>query len=272
MRSFVKWPGGKAQLLPELRQRMPKSIGTYVEPFAGGAALFFDRQPQQALLNDANPKLMNLYIQVRDHKSELVGRLASYETEYNTLTTISAKQDFYYQSRSIFNSRDFETNLTVQDAARFVFINKSCFNGLYRENKAGQFNAAFGWKSNIILYDEDNLTDCSSALQDALIMSGDFEDACRDLTAGDFVFFDPPYDSTFDAYQGIGFSKEDQKRLCCLFQSLTERGVYCMLSNSNTEFIAGLYSGYSFEKVSAKRMINRNGNGREGEELIITNY
>ena len=272
MRPFVKWPGGKAQLLPELRQRMPKSIGTYVEPFAGGAALFFDRQPQQALLNDANPKLMNLYIQVRDHKSELVGRLASYETEYNTLTTISAKQDFYYQSRSIFNSRDFETNLTVQDAARFVFINKSCFNGLYREDKAGQFNAAFGWKSNIILYDEGNLTDCSSALQDALIMSGDFEDACRDLTAGDFVYLDPPYHSTFSGYLKGGFSVEDHIRLHNLFHRLTESGVHCMLSNSNTDFIKNLYAGYSIDVVPVKRNINRNGNARHGEEVIITNY
>ena len=272
MRPFVKWPGGKAQLLPELRQRMPKYIGTYAEPFVGGGALFYNTRPTKALLNDANPKLMNLYIHVRDHKSELVERLASYESEYNTLSTIGAKQDFYYQSRSIFNARDFEINLTVQDAARFVFINKTCFNGLYRENKAGLFNAAFGWKSNIILYDEDNLTDCSSALQDVVIMSGDFEDACQNLTAGDFVYFDPPYDSTFDGYQGSGFSKEDQTRLQGLFQRLTERGVYCMLSNNDTEFIRNLYSGYSVEMVSAKRMINRNGTGRKGEELLITNY
>lgn len=272
MRPFVKWPGGKTQLLPELQRRMPQHIGTYAEPFVGGAALFFDIRPAAAVLNDANPKLMNLYISVRDHKDEFVERLASYENEYNALTTIGAKQDFYYQSRNIFNTSDFEGNLTVQDAARFVFINKTCFNGLYRENKDGKFNAAFGWKSNITLYDEYNLNSCSSALQDAVITSGDFEDACRDLTAGDFVYFDPPYDSTFDGYQGCGFSKEDQTRLHGLFQRLTERGVYCMLSNSSTEFIAGLYSGHSVELVSAKRMINRNGNGRKGEELIITNY
>lgn len=272
MRPFVKWLGGKAQLLPELQRRMPKHIGTYAEPFAGGAALFFSMRPAVAVLNDANPKLMNLYVSVRDHKDEFVEGLASYENEYNALTTIDAKQDFYYQSRSIFNASVFESNLTVQDAARFVFINKTCFNGLYRENKDGKFNAAFGWKSDISLYDESNLNSCSSALQDAVIMSGDFEDACRDLTAGDFVYFDPPYDSTFKGYRCSGFSKEDQTRLHGLFLRLTERGVYCMLSNSNTEFIKGLYSGQSVEIVSAKRMINRNGNGRKGEELIIKNY
>ena len=251
---------------------MPKHIGTYVEPFVGGGALFYNTRPTEALLNDANLKLMNLYINVRDHKSELAEKLASYENEYNALTTIGAKQDFYNQSRSIFNARDFETNLTVQDAARFVFLNKTCFNGLYRENKAGQFNAAFGWKSKITLYDEDNLSDCSSALQDVMIMSGDFEDACQNLTVDDFVYFDPPYDSTFNGYRKDGFSKEDQTRLHGLFKRLTESGVRCMLTNSNTEFVRGLYKGYNIEVMSAKRMINRNGAGRNGEELIITNY
>lgn len=269
---FIKWPGGKAQHLPKLRRRMPQHIGTYVEPFVGGAALFFSTQPTQAILNDANPKLVNLYISVRDHKDELVASLSSYEYEYNSLTTLDAKHDFYYQSRTEFNACGFETDLTVSDAARFVFLNKTCFNGLYRENKAGQFNAAFGWKQTVRLYDEANLSSCSDTLQDVVVECGDFEDACRSLLDGDFVYFDPPYDSTFNGYRKDGFGEECQVSLHGLFERLTEGGVRCMLSNSNTEFVRSLYKDHNIEVVSAKRMINRNGAGRNGEELIITNY
>lgn len=269
---FIRWLGGKAQLLPELKRRMPQQIGTYVEPFAGGAALFFDTRPTQAILNDANHKLVNLYISVRDHKDELVASLSSYEYEYNSLTTLNAKQDFYYQSRTEFNARDFGTDLTVNDAARFVFLNKTCFNGLYRENAAGEFNAAFGWKHTIKLFDDSNLSCCSSTLKNTVIKSSDFEDACRGLSDRNFVYFDPPYDSTFNGYRKDGFGEDAQVRLHILFDWLTERGVKCMLSNSNTEFIRSLYRGYYIEVVSAKRMINRNGDEHKGEELIITNY
>ena len=268
---FLRWPGGKAQLMPLLRKRMPEYIGTYVEPFVGGGALFYDTCPTQAVLNDANFKLVNLYINVRDHKDELVANLASYELEYNSLNSIEAKQDFYYQTRSDFNA-DFKINYTARDAAQLVFINKTCFNSLYRENTAGVFNAAFGKRMTVKLYDEENLDSCSKALQDVVLMDGDFEVACRNLTAGDFVYFDPPYHSTFNAYQKGGFSEDDQVRLHDLFQRLTDAGVQCMVSNSNTTFIRSLYAGYNMEVVQAMRMINRNGNDRKGEELIITNY
>lgn len=270
-RPFVKWLGGKTQLLPALRKRMPEHIGTYVEPFVGGGALFYDTCPTQAVLNDANSKLVNLYINVRDHKDEFVANLACYELEYNSLNGIEAKQDFYYQTRSDFNA-DFKTNYTARDAAQLVFINKTCFNGLYRENAAGEFNAAFGKRMTVKLYDADNLDCCSNALQDVVLMDGDFEVACQNLTAGDFVYFDPPYHSTFNGYQRGGFSEYDQVRLHDLFTRLSRIGVYCMLSSSNTCFIRSLYAGYNIEVVQAKRMINRNGNGRNGEELIITNY
>jgi DNA adenine methylase len=268
---FLRWLGGKAQLLPELRKRMPEHIGTYVEPFVGGGALFYDTCPTQAVLNDANFKLVNLYINVRDHKDELVANLASYELEYNSLNGIEAKQDFYYQTRSDFNA-DFKINYTARDAAQLVFINKTCFNSLYRENAAGEFNAAFGKRMTVKLYDEENLDSCSKALQDVVLMDGDFEVACRNLKPGDFVYFDPPYHSTFNGYQKGGFSEDDQVRLHDLFQRLTDAGVQCMVSNSNTSFIRSLYAGHNTVIVQAKRMINRNGNGRNGEELIITNY
>lgn len=269
---FIKWLGGKTQLLPELRKRMPERIGTYVEPFVGGGALFFDMQPADAILNDVNPCLVNLYVSVRSHKEDLVESLTCYETRYNTITTLDAKQDFYYHNRTEFNARDYETDLTVDDAAQFIFLNKSNFNGLYRENAAGKYNAAFGWKERIRLFDEAILSSCSAALQNTSITNGDFEDACNSLSAGDFVYFDPPYYSTFAGYQAGGFSVEDHLRLHNLFQRLTESGVSCMLSNSNTDFIKNLYAGYNIEVVQAKRTINRNGSGRQGEELIITNY
>lgn len=269
---FIKWVGGKTHLLFSLRQRKPEYTGTYVEPFVGGGALFYDTCPTQAVLNDANSKLVNLYINVRDHKDELVDSLNSYESEYNALASISAKKDFYYQNRTEFNARGFETDLTVDDAAQFIFLNKTNFNGLYRENAKGEYNAAFGWKKSITLYDEANLSNCSAALKNVDIMNGDFEDACKGLSAGDFVYFDPPYYSTFDGYQKNGFSEDDHVRLHDLFQRLTESGVHCMLSNSNTDFIKILYAGYNIEIVPVKRNINRNGNARHGEEVIITNY
>lgn len=269
---FIKYPGGKSQLLPELCQRMPEHIGTYVEPFVGGGALFFNTQPAKAILNDSNTKLTNLYVSVRDHVEELVDRLSEYETRYNTLSTLDEKQGFYYRNRTKFNSCGFETDLTVDDAARLILLDKTNFNGLYRENTKGEYNAAFGWKKSITLYDEANLSNCSAALKNVDIMNGDFEDACEGLSAGDFVYFDPPYYSTFDGYQKGGFSVDDHVRLHDLFQGLTASGVYCMLSNSNTDFIKNLYAGYNIEIVPVRRNINRNGNARHGEEVIITNY
>lgn len=265
---FTKWVGGKTQLLPALMERLPEQIGTYVEPFVGGGALFFNTQPAKAILNDSNPKLINLYVSVRDHVEELVDRLSEYETRYNALNTIDERQGFYYQTRTDFNAG----TLTVDDAARFVFLNKTNFNGLYRENAEGKYNAAFGWKKSITLYDEANLSNCSAALKNVDIMNGDFEDACEGLSAGDFVYFDPPYYSTFDGYQKNGFSEDDHMRLHDLFQRLTASGVHCMLSNSNTDFIKNLYAGYNIDVVPVKRNINRNGNARHGEEVIITNY
>lgn len=272
MKPFVKWLGGKTQLLPELKKRMPRCIHTYVEPFVGGGSLFFNLCPTNGVINDVNPKLINTYRSIRNHKEELVRSLSSYERVYNSLPTLEAKQNFYYQTRSEFNDAGPDTDLTVEDAAQFTFLNKTNFNGLYRENTDGNYNAAFGWKESIRLFDEANLSSCSTALKNVDIMNGDFEDACEGLAAGDFVYFDPPYHSTFDGYQKGGFSEDDHLRLHSLFQHLSENGVLCMLSYSNTDFIRNLYGGFNFDVVSAKRMVNRDGNGRTGEELIITNY
>lgn len=272
MKPIVRWLGGKTQLLPELRRRMPRHIHTYVEPFVGGGALFFNMCPTNGIISDVNRELINVYRSLRDHKEELVSSLSSYERAYNSLPSMEAKQNFYYQIRSEFNDVGFETDLTIEDAVRFIFLNKTNYNGLFRVNAAGDYNAAFGWKESIKTNDEANLSNCSVALQNVEIMNSDFENACKGLAAGDFVYFDPPYHSTFDGYQKGGFSEDDHMRLHNLFQHLSENGVYCMLSNSNTDFVMSLYGGYYVEVVSAKRMVNRDGSGRTGEELIITNY
>ena len=269
-RPVIKWLGGKTQLLPELRRRLPKDIGTYVEPFVGGGVLFYNAQPSCAIINDSNAKLVNTYISTRDHKEQLMNHLSAYEQEYNGLTSHDAQKDFYYKTRADFNASD--SNLAVEDAARFIFINKTCFNGLYRENAAGEFNASFGWRKTISLYDENNLNSCSIALQNVVIMNCDFENACANLTSGDFVYFDSPYYSTFDAYQKNCFSEDDHVRLYKLFIRLTEAGVRCMLSNSNTNFIKTLYGDYNIDVVSVRRMINCDVNGCQGEEIIVTNY
>lgn len=272
MKPFVKWLGGKTQLLPELKKRMPRCIHTYVEPFVGGGSLFFNLCPTNGVINDVNPKLINAYRSLRDHKEELVRSLSSYERVYNSLPTLESKQGFYYQIRNEFNDASSDTGLTVEDAAQFTFLNKTNYNGLYRENTAGKYNAAFGWKDRVRLCDEANIFSCSAALQNVEIMNVDFEDVCCGLSEGSFVYLDPPYDATFTSYQSEGFGKKDHLRLHNLFQRLTERGIYCMLSNSNTDFVRSLYGGFNFDVVSAKRMVNRDGNGRTGEELIITNY
>lgn len=269
---IIKWLGGKTQLLPQLQKKMPEHYGTYFEPFAGGAALFFATSTEDAVLNDSNAGLVNMYVSVRDKKDELTYQLDQYESEFNGLPSVDAKQDFYYQTRSDYNYHVSECNLTVDDAARFIFLNKTCYNGLYRENKAGQFNAAFNHTETIKLYDAENLDACSSSLQNVALMNGDFEDACQNVTAGDFVYLDPPYDSTFTGYQKGGFSMQDQIRVFNLFKRLSDEGVYCMVSNSDTSFITDLYSGFNIEAVDAKRIINRDGSNRTGKTGVMDKF
>lgn len=272
MLPVVKWAGGKRQLLPELRQRMPIEFNTYVEPFLGSGALFLDILPNNAILNDSNSKLINMYVSIRDHEGELSEYLDLYQTEYNDLGSMLAKENYYYQKRIEFNNHILNAVLGTIDAALFIFLNKSCYNGLYRENATGLYNTPFGKRAKVHLYDTDNLAGCSAALQNVLILNGDFEEACQDLQPGDFVFFDSPYYDTFDTYQGGGFPEEEHLRLANLFAALSRAGVNCMLSNSNTDFIRNIYQDYRIEEVRVKRMINCEGNNREGTELIIRNY
>ena len=269
---IIKWAGGKRQLLPELKKYLPPQYNIYVEPFLGSAAMFLDLLPDKAVLNDFNPELINVYKSVRDHIYELTIILSKYQNEYNALPTIDEKSAYFYARREEFNARIHNPKLNVEDAALFIFLNKACYNGLYRVNTQGYFNTPFGQHKRISLYIKSSLLNCSEALQHARILNGDFERACRDLKEGDFVYFDSPYYDTFDTYQAGGFPEEDHIRLYNLFVRLSKRGVYCLLSNSDTDFIKNLYKDYNIRIVPVKRMINCNGEKRTGTEVIISNY
>ena len=267
----IKWAGGKRQLIDEIIPRIPKSYNNYYEPFFGGGAIYFYIQPEHAIVNDANPVLINMYRQLRDHPDEVMKMLDAYQEHYNDLTPEEQKE-YYYQLRDDFNQYITEKQYDIQLAALFIFINKACFNGIYRENSKGLFNVPSGRKKKINAYSAKNIEEVSAALQHAKVYQGDYYDTAIKAEAGDFVFFDPPYYDTFSDYQKNGFPEEEHRRLADLFKALTERGVYCMLTNSNTDFVKELYKDYYVEIVSVKRMINRNADGRTGEEVLITNY
>lgn len=271
MLPVIKWAGGKRQLLDALRRDMPDDIGTYVEPFLGSGAMFFDVAPKRAIINDFNPELINMYICIRDNLQDLMGMLDTFQHEYLERDE-TRKETYYYDKRELFNEHILLPNLTVEDAALMIFLNKTCYNGLYRVNASGLFNTPYGKRKKINLYDRDNIVACSNALKKSRILQGDFEDACKNLRKRDFVYFDSPYFNTFDTYQAGGFPKEEHERLARLFDRLSQRGIYCMLSNSDTAFIRELYSKYNIETVPVMRMINCDGKNRTGTEIIVRNY
>lgn len=266
---IVKWAGGKTQLLPRIQSKLPEKIGTYFEPFLGGGALFFRLSPDKAIINDFNPQLINVYNHVKYDLDSVIGLLNNYQCEYNCAMN---KGLYYYEKREIYNLNIRNCADNCETAALFIFLNKCGFNGLYRVNKNGMFNVPWNHSNKASLYDYDNIKQASNALKKATILTGDFETACFNAKENDFVFFDSPYFSTFDAYQKDGFSEEDHIRLSNLFKDLSNRNVKCVLTNSNTDFIKGLYKDFSIEIVDVRRAINRNPKNRVGEEIIVTNY
>ena len=270
---FVKWAGGKRQIIDKLKEYVPDEFGVYYEPFVGGGALLFELSVGKAIINDSNKELMNVYNVLCDENKfkKMCGVLNRYEVEHS--------EDFYYEIRN--KDRNKNTYNKLSDytrAARTIYLNKACFNGLYRVNRKNEFNVPFGKKNQVNTYDGGNLITVSNYLtmNDIKIMSVDFEDAVNEAKRGDFVYFDPPYDSdtkTFNSYTEEGFGKDEQKRLARVFKELDKRGVYVMLSNHNTVLVNELYKGYNIHKIEAKRNINANGKKRGNvEEVIITNY
>lgn len=274
MRPFVKWAGGKTQLLNDIKSLMPKEFNNYYEPFVGGGALFFDVAPKTAVINDSNEELIFAYecFASNEEFSKMIERLNFYTKAHSEL--------MYYAVREMDRKEKFLTLPNYERAARLIYLNKSCFNGLYRVNGDGFFNVPFGKKEKINCYNKENFDQIHSYFSESniKILNCDFEDAVKNAKKGDFVYFDPPYDTrddkdTFTSYAKNPFGKKEQVRLADCFKRLSEKGVYVMLSNHNTHFIQDLYNGFNLHIVEARRNINSNGKGRgKVEEVIITNY
>lgn len=270
---FVKWAGGKRQIIDELKKYIPDEFNTYYEPFIGGGALLFELAPKKAVINDSNAELMNVYqVLCDDSKFKKMCRvLNNYETNHS--------EEFFYEIRNKDKNKNTFNRLSdYTRAARTIYLNKACFNGLYRVNSKNEFNVPFGKKSKVNTYDGNNLITVSNYLtmNDIKILNKDFEEVLKDTKKGDFVYFDPPYDSDnniFTSYTEEGFGKEEQRRLAKVFKELDQKGVYVMLSNHNTTLINELYKDYHIHVIEAKRNINSNGKKRgKVEEVIITNF
>ena len=269
---FVKWAGGKRQLIPQIRERMPEKYNDYYEPFVGGGAVIFDLLPANALINDINKALINTYRTICNEPDAFL-------IEVNRLDNDMWEdgKKYYYSIREHYNDKLMRSEYDVELAALFVFINKHCFNGLYRVNGKGLFNVPYN-NSRRVSVDEDVIIATSEYLRGVTIIDGDFEQACKNAKKGDFVFIDSPYaplnPTSFESYTKEGFDIESHRRLARLYDELTKRGCYCMLTNHNTELINDLYGnkGYTIDVVSVKRMINSDASNRVGEEVIICNY
>ena len=270
---FVKWAGGKRQIIDKLKEYVPDEYDTYYEPFVGGGALLFELAPKKAVINDLNEELMNVYNCLCNEEKfkKMCNLLNHYEAEHS--------EEFYYEIRNKDKNKNAYNRLSdYTKAARTIYLNKACFNGLYRVNSKNEFNVPFGKKTKINTYEGSNLITVSNYLtmNDIKIQSVDFEESLKTAKKGDFVYIDPPYDSdtsTFNNYTEDGFGKEEQRRLAQVYKDLDKRGVYVMLSNHNTTLINELYKNYHIHIIEAKRNINANGKNRgKVEEVIITNY
>ena len=270
---FVKWAGGKRQIIDKLKKHLPEKFDTYYEPFVGGGALLFELSPKKAVINDSNAELINVYRCLCDEEKfkKMCNLLNHYEAEHS--------EEFYYEIRNKDKNKNAYSRLSdYTKAARTIYLNKACFNGLYRVNKKNEFNVPFGKKTKINTYEGSNLITISNYLtmNNIKILSIDFEEAVKDVKPKDFIYFDPPYDSdtsTFNSYTEEGFDRNEQIRLAKVFKELDKKGAYVMLSNHNTSLINDLYKDYNIHLIEAKRNINANGKKRgKVEEVIITNY
>jgi len=278
VRPFIKWAGGKGQLLTELSQRLPHAFRRYHEPFVGGGALFFHlynsgQLQHGAALSDYNDELILCYQVVRDDVEVLISALKEHERH-------RLDRDYFTRVRSWDRQPDFAQRSPVERAARTIFINRTCYNGLYRLNNKGQFNAPFGYYKNPLICDPDNMRAASEALQRVELRVEDFSHVAERAEPDDLVYFDPPYvpvsaTSSFTHYTGQSFGPVDQRRLAGIFDTLMERGVYVMLSNSHTPLTRELYAAHavSTSVVLASRKINCDGRKRGNvEELIVCCY
>jgi DNA adenine methylase len=265
-RPFIKWAGGKSQLLRHLRDHMPKDYGRYWEPFIGGGAFFFSVCPKSAVICDVNAELISTYQVVRDNVEDLIGELQIHPYD----------KEHFYSVRDWDKQEGFADLSPIRRAARFIYLNKTCFNGLYRVNSKGHFNVPFGKYERPKIFDADNLRRCSQVLKEADIRLGTYLSIEPDVREGDFVYFDPPYmpvsaTASFTSYTKEGFDFEDQVALRDLCQRLVSRGAHICVSNSASPFVEALYQGFTIDRVDAARAINSKADKRGVVgELIIT--
>lgn len=268
---FLKWAGGKGQLLSQLKEFFPTRVERYLEPFVGGGAVFFHLKHRfpalRAFLRDNNSELINAYVAVRAFPHQLMRRLDAHLARY-----LADRKTYFYQVRS---QHQMGTEQIVDRAARMIFLNKTCFNGLWRVNARGEFNVPIGSHRNPTFYEHGNILAVSAALAEADLRLQDFRATMKEAGRGDFVYIDPPYvpvsrTASFTSYTKEDFGPEQQRELASLFAAAARRGARLMLSNSDTSIVRELYRGFAIHTVRARRAINRDGAKRgEINEVVV---
>ena len=294
IRPFVKWAGGKGSLIPQLNNFYPYElkngiIERYIEPFVGGGAVLIDilqkYDVQEAYAFDINIDLINSYNVIKNNVEDLITNLKQMETEYLQLEQ-EERKNYFYNKREEYNNYTLEENEhNIQRAAQFIYLNRTCFNGLYRVNKAGKFNVPMGSHKNPTICDEENLRNLSKLIQNVQFQYGDYRRSMEYVTENTFVYFDPPYrplnvTSGFTSYTKEDFNDDNQRELAEFYRELNEQNVKLMLSNSNPKntnkedtFIDNIYQGFNIDEIYASRMINANSKGRgKISEILVTNY
>jgi len=262
---FVKWVGGKRGLLSQILPLLPKEFNNYFEPFVGGGALFFELQKQGKLdgkkvyLFDINSELINAYNMVKKYPKQLILKLSEFKEKHS--------KEFYYEVRAWDREKNFLEIDNITRASRFIYLNKTCFNGLYRVNRKNQNNVPMGSYKNPKICDSDVIYSASYALQNATILNASYKEVLEYATKDDLVYFDPPYyplnpTSSFTSYSEFEFLDREQEELFEVFCELDKRGAFVVHSNSDTEFVNELYNSYNIEKIQANRFINSKGSGR----------
>lgn len=269
---ILKWVGGKKQLLSEITPLIPKKITTYVEPFIGGGAVLFNLQPKKAIINDLNKELINTYKVVKESPRELLELLKIHDK--------NNCEDYFYEIRALDRTNNFENINNIEKAARVIYLNKTCFNGLYRVNKAGLFNSPYGKYKNPNIINESAILAMSDYFNNnnIKIIQGDYKNALKGLKKNTFVYFDPPYmpistSSSFTNYTKTSFNEKEQIELKKECDKLDNKGIKFMLSNSDHPLIRELYKDFDIKIVKAKRSINSKGNSRgKINEILVKNY
>ena len=288
VKSFIKWAGGKSQLLGEIRKMYPAEINRYCEPFVGGGAVLFDIlanfHPEEVLINDINPELVNAYIQIRDNAENIILMLSAMQENFWNMNNHDRKE-YYYKKRDRFNEIINTSGSLLEKAVLFIFLNKTCFNGLYRVNSKGLYNVPIGSYKKPLICDIDNIRFISELLKCVEIQCGDYSKCTDFIDKNTFVYIDPPYrplsaTSSFTSYAKEEFGDEQQIQLCHFIEQISDRGAKVVASNSdpkntdeNDNFFDEIYKMFKIKRVSATRMINSNSKGRGTiNELLIYNY